>query len=120
MAHSDAAKNAMQDARNALLNGGTLEIRSGTPGALASPTGTVLAVFTLGSPAFSAASGGSSSFNAVADTVAIAANAGGDYHFVAKSSGGAGVSDGTSGLITVSPTTWSIGDDVKLNSWSVS
>ena len=43
-----AGRNASIDAVNTLLNGGTLEIRTGAPAAIdGAPTGTVLATLTI-------------------------------------------------------------------------
>lgn len=51
-----AGRNASVDAVNTLLNGGTLEIRTGSPGAVDSaPTGTVLATLTINATAFASA-----------------------------------------------------------------
>jgi len=69
-----AGRNASIDAVNTLLNGGTLEIRTGAAGAIDSaPTGTVLATLTINVTAFAAASAGSASFNAIVDVTATAA-----------------------------------------------
>ena len=113
-----AGRNASIDAVNTLLNGGTLEIRTGTPGAIDSaPTGTVLATLTINATAFTAASAGSATFNAIVDVVATAAGTAG--HYVAKDSGGNAERNGTVGVeMTLNNTTFGIGDDVSVTGWT--
>lgn len=126
MSQSSIAEcNAALDARNAKLNTGTVEIRSGAAADIDSaPTGTVLITFTLPATAFSSASARVSSMNAVTDVTAAVANAGGVVHYVAKESGSAVSrvgSAGTSGTDMILNTlNWSIGDDVSITSWSTS
>ena len=113
-----AGRNASIDAVNTLLNGGTLEIRTGAPSAIDSaPTGTVLSISNINATAFGAASGGSASFNAIADTTAIAAGTAG--HYVAKDSGGNAERNGVVGVdMTINNTTFGIGDDVSIVTWT--
>ena len=111
-------RNASIDAVNTLLNGGTLEIRTGTPAAIdGSPSGTVLATLTINATAFGAASAGSATFNAIVDVVATAAGTAG--HYVAKDSGGNAERNGTVGVeMTLNNTTFGIGDDVSVTGWT--
>ena len=111
-------RNASIDAVNALLNGGTLEIRTGTPAAIdGAPSGTVLATLTINATAFGAASAGSATFNAIVDVVATAAGTAG--HYVAKDSGGNAERNGTVGVeMTLNNTTFGIGDDVSVTGWT--
>ena len=121
--NSVTACNDALDARNALLNGGTLEIRSGAPADIDSaPTGTVLATFTIGSPAFAAASGRSSTANAISAVTATADGTGTPYHYVGYTSGAAVVCNGTAGTsgtaMILSAGTWSTGYDISITSWT--
>ena len=113
-----AGRNASIDAVNTLLNGGTLEIRTGAPAAIdGAPTGTVLATLTINATAFSAASAGSATFNAIVDVTATAAGTAG--HYVAKDSGGNAERNGTVGVeMTLNNTTFGIGDDVSVTGWT--
>lgn len=116
-----AGRNASIDAVNTLLNGGTLEIRTGAPGAIDSaPTGTVLATLNINTAAFSAASAGSAAANAIVDVTATAAGTAG--HYVAKDSGGNAERNGTAGTsgtdMILNNTTFGIGDDVSIVSWT--
>lgn len=116
-----AGRNASIDAVNTLLNGGTIEIRTGAAAAIDSaPTGAVLATLTINATAFSAASAGSASFNAIVDVTATAA--GTAAHYVAKDSGGNAERNGTAGTggtdMILNNTTFGIGDDVSITSWT--
>ena len=120
---SIAACNAGLDARCALFNGGSVEIRSGTAADIDSaPTGTVLVTFTLPNPAFGAAAARLATMNAVTPVTATVANAGGTVHYVAKDSGGTVVGNGTAGTsgtdMILNALTWSIDDDVSIISWT--
>lgn len=126
MAQSSVAEcNAALDARNAELNSGTVEIRSGAAADVDSAaTGTVLATLTLPATAFGAAAARSASINAVTAVTAAVANAGGAVHYVAKTSGGAVSRVGTAGTsgtdMILNTLTWSIGDDVSITAWTTS
>jgi hypothetical protein len=126
MAQSSIAEcNAALDARNAKLNTGTVEIRSGAAADIDSaPTGTVLVTFTLPGTAFGAASARAATMNAVTPVTATVANAGGTVHYVAKESGSAVSRVGTAGTsgtdMILNSLTWSIGDDVSVTSWTTS
>lgn len=126
MAQSSIAEcNSALDARNANLNSGTVEIRSGTAADVDSaPTGTVLATFALPATAFGTASSRQSSMNAVTPITATVANAGGTVHYVAKDSGSAVSRVGTAGTsgtdMILNTLTWSIGDDVSITNWTTS
>lgn len=86
---SIASRNALADAHCASLNGGTRELRTGAePALLTDPdSGTLIATFTYGSPAFGAAVSGVATANAVASVLAVAS--GTVAHFRDKTSGGA-------------------------------
>ena len=116
-----AGRNASIDAVNTLLNGGTLEIRTGAAAAIdVAPTGTVLATLTINATAFGAASAGSATYNAIADVTATAAGTAG--HYVAKDSGGNPERNGTAGLsstdMILNNVTFGIGDDVSVTGWT--
>jgi len=116
-----AGRNASIDAVNTLLNGGTIEIRTGAAAAIDSaPTGTVLATLTINATAFGAASAGSASFNVISDVTATAA--GTAAHYVAKDSGGNAERNGTAGTsgtdMILNNTTFGIGDDVSITAWT--
>lgn len=118
-----AGRNASVDAVNTLLDNGTLEIRTGAPSAVDSaPTGTVLATLSINATAFSAAAAGSATANAIADVTAAAAGIAG--HYVAKNSGGNVERNGTAGTsgtdMILNNTTFGIGDDVSVVSWTFS
>lgn len=118
-----AGRNASVDAVNTLLDDGTLEIRTGAPAAVDSaPTGTVLATLSINATAFSAAAAGSATANAIADVTAAAAGIAG--HYVAKNSGGNVERNGTAGTsgtdMILNNTTFGIGDDVSVVSWTFS
>lgn len=93
-----SAENAANDAVTALLNSGTIEIRTGsqpaTPGTTA--TGTLLATLTLGATAFGASSSGTSTANSITGDSSID-NTGTAGWFRAKSSGGTAIIDGLCG-----------------------
>lgn len=122
---SIAECNAALDARNALANGGSVEIRSGAPADIDSAaTGSVLATFPLGNPAFGAAGSRTSALNLPAAVTASADGTGAPYHYVLKSSGGAVLRNGTAGTsgtdMILSAATWSTGDDVEITAWTTS
>ena len=113
-----AGRNASIDAVNTLLNGGTLEIRTGAPAAIdGAPSGSVLATLTINATAFAAAAAGSASFNAIVDVTATGAGTAG--HYVAKDSGGNAERNGTVGVeMILNNTTFGIGDDVSVTGWT--
>ncbi len=113
-----AGRNASIDAVNTLLNGGTIEIRTGAAAAIDSaPTGSVLATLTINATAFSSASAGSASFNAISDVTATGAGTAG--HYVAKDSGGNAERNGAVGVeMILNNTTFGIGDDVSITAWT--
>ncbi len=115
--------NAALDARNTLLNGGTVEIRTGAAADIDSAaTGTVQVTFSLPATAFGAASNRISTANAVTPVTATNANAGAQVHYVAKDSGGNVRRNGTAGTsgtdMVLNTLTWSIGDDVTITGWT--
>ena len=120
---SIAACNAGLDARNALFNTGTVEIRSGAAADIDSaPTGTVLVTFALPNPSFVTASSRAATMNSVTAVTATVANTGGVVHYVAKDSGTAVIGNGTAGTsatdMILNTLTWSIGDDVSITAWT--
>ena len=121
---SITACNAAINARNALLNGGSVEIKTGAaPDIDAAPTGTVMVTYTLLNPAFANASNRTATLNLPASVTATLANTGGAAHYVVKNSSGdieGNGSAGTSGTDMILNTlTWGIGDDVSITSWNV-
>ena len=120
-----SARQAAVDAITALLNGGTLEIRT-----LAQPadpadadTGVLLATLTLGTPAFGAADG-----TGVATAHAIGADASADAtgtaaHYTAKSSGGTTITQGSIGTadanLILSTTSIVAGAQVSVTAWTM-
>jgi hypothetical protein len=125
-----ATVNAMADAVDALVNGGsaagTIKVYSGSQpaNANASITGTLLATFTLDSPAFGAASGGVITLGAVPLTTTGAA-AGTATHFRCASGGTGGVgtvwdgqvtATGGGGELQLNTTTISVGVSVEITS----
>tara|TARA_R110000851_G_C12805014_1_gene537861 strand:- start:46 stop:429 length:384 start_codon:yes stop_codon:yes gene_type:complete len=120
---SIAGRNASVNAVNTLLNGGTLEIRTGTAAAVDStPTGTVLATLTINATAFAAAASGSAAANAIVDVTAAATGTAG--HYVAKNSSGSVERNGTAGTsgtnMILNSTAFGVGDAVSVVSWSFS
>lgn len=95
---STAAKNAMLDALAPLLNGGTIEIYTGSqPAGPGTAVGaqTLLVVLTFSATAFASASSGTATAAAITSGVAVAD--GTAAWFRCKSSGGTAVTDGTVG-----------------------
>lgn len=116
-----AGRNASIDAVNTLLNGGTIEIRTGAAASIdGAPIGTVLATLSVNATAFAAASAGSATANAIVDVTATAV--GTAAHYVAKDSGGNPERNGTVGTsgtdMILNNTTFGIGDDVSVTSWT--
>jgi formylmethanofuran dehydrogenase subunit C len=98
-----SARNAAASAIGALLNGGTIQIRSGAP-----PTnpadaddGTLLCTLNFANPAFGAPSDGT--VNASTIAAAEIAETGQAGHFRYKSSGGTVIMQGTAGEDTDTP-----------------
>lgn len=115
-----SGRNASIDAVNNLLNGGTIEIRTGAPSAIdGAPAGSVLGVLSINAQAFSSASGGSATYNAIAQTTALGAGVAG--HYVAKDSSGNPQRNGTAGTsgtgMILNKTTFDVGDDLSINGW---
>jgi hypothetical protein len=115
-----AGRNASVDAVNTQLNGGTVEIRTGSAAAIDStPTGTVLATFAVAATAFASASSGSATANAISAVTAGATGTAG--HYVAKTSGGAPARNGTVGSeLTINNASITSGDNVSITSWAYS
>lgn len=118
-----AACDGVVDRADAGAGAGTVEIRSGAQPATAetADAGTVLATFTLGDPAFGAASNGVATANAIANTTGSAAGTAG--HFRVKDSTGAKCWDGSVGTsgedMNLNTLTISIGVTVSITSWTV-
>lgn len=127
-----SARQAAVDAITALLNGGTLEIRT-----LAQPadpadadTGVLLATLTLSNPAFGAAAA-----TGIATANAITADASADAtgtaaHYTAKSSGGVVITQGSVGgtaqgdtaatvNLLLNTTAIAAGAQVSVTSWTI-
>lgn len=104
---STGARNAANDAVTALVNGGRIEIRTGSPPTNVNDasTGTLLATLTLNATAAGASSGGVATFNAITNDTA--ADASGDAgYFRIYASGGTdtqAVIQGTAGEAADSP-----------------
>jgi hypothetical protein len=118
-----SGRNASLNAVNALINAGSVEIRTGAAAAVDStPTGTVLATFTMGATAFNAASAGSSSAILPADTTASTAGTAG--HYVVKDSGGNVERNGTAGTagadMILNAVVFAVSDAVSITSWTFS
>jgi len=115
--------NAALDARNTLLNGGKVEIRTGAAADIdAAQTGSILETIVLPVPVFPGASGRVSSANTIAAITAASTATAGTKHYVAYNSSN-GVerngSAGTSGTdMILSSDTWNAGDTVSITSWS--
>lgn len=115
--------NTANDAANALLNGGTVEIKTGAePDVDGAPSGTILETFNLPVTTFGASVNRIATMNAVTPIVAASAGAGTPYHYVAKDSGGNIRRSGTAGTsgtdMILSAATWSIGDDLTITAWT--
>ncbi len=115
--------NTANDAANALLNGGTIEIKSGAePDIDGAISGVVLETFSIPATAFGASASRVAAMNPVAAIVAASAGTGVPYHYVAKNSSGDIMRSGTVGTIgtgmILSAATWSVGDDLTITSWA--
>lgn len=124
---STGARNAAVNAITALLNGGKVEIRTGSQPASVgtAATGTLLATLPLSATAFATASNGSASANAItSDTAADASGAAGWFRGYDSAAGG--VIDGsitaTGGGGDMTLATVSIVQDgtVSMTAWTIS
>lgn len=122
---SDAARNAQVTAVGALLNGGYIEIRTGSqPATVATAaSGTLLGTLPLNATAFGTASGGSAAANAITgDSSADATGTAG--WFRAYTSGAAGVIDGAVGTsgqeLNLNSVSIVAGGTINISSWSLS
>ncbi len=99
----EAGRNAYANAVAAMLDGGTLEIRTGSPptNTTDADSGTLLATLLFSTPAFSLAVAGLASVVPFADAAAVAA--GTAAHYRAKSSAGVVIMQGTVGLTADTP-----------------
>ena len=115
--------NAALNARNILLNGGKVEIRTGSAADIdAAQTGTILETIVLPNPVFPSSSARSAIANTITPITAASNASAGTKHYVAYNSsngvernGSAGTS-GTDMILNVD--TWLIGDSVTITSWS--
>ncbi|HWU21551.1 MAG TPA: hypothetical protein VN088_08500 [Nocardioides sp.] len=123
---SVAAQNAAADAIGALLNAGTIEIRSGAQPATVgtAATGILLGTLTLSATAFGASSAGTAAANAITgDSSADATGTAG--WFRAKASGGTGVIDGSvtatggGGDMTLDSVSIVVGGTINVTSWTI-
>lgn len=98
MRNGTAARNAACDAIAALLNGGTIQVRTGTQPTNVSDaaSGTLLGTLTFGTPAFGAASVGVATANAITSD-SSADNSGTVGYARLLSSGGTAIMDCTCG-----------------------
>lgn len=124
---SQAAAKTSLDAMTALLNGGTVEIRTGTQPASpeTAASGTLLGTLTLNATAFGAATTASPSVataNAItSDSTADASGTAGWYR--AKTSGGTAVCDGAIGAgqdMTMDNYSIVAGGTIAISSWTIS
>lgn len=98
MQRSVAECNASLNARNALANGGRIEIRKGAPNDIDNVvSGTVVASFILPNLAFNNASDRRASLKPLSGVLANEGNAGGDLHYVMYNSDGLPIRNGTVG-----------------------
>lgn len=113
-------RNASIDAVNTLLDGGTLEVRTGAAADIDSdPSGKVLAILDIGATAFESANSGSATANYIDDVKATAAGEAG--HYVAKDYNGNPVRNGTAGTdMILNSATFGIDDNVSVHSWTYS
>lgn len=91
---STGSRNAKVDAHTALLNGGSRELRTGSPPAnpATGASGTLIATLVYGATAYGAASAGTAASNAIANATAVGTGTVGYYRD--KTSGGTAVCDG--------------------------
>lgn len=122
---ADAVRNAQVAAAGALLNGGYIEIRTGSqPATVATAaSGTLLGTLTLNATAFGAASGGSAAANAITgDTSADATGTAG--WFRAYTSGGVATIDGAVGTsgqeLNLNSVSIVAGGTINITAWSLS
>lgn len=117
-----SSRNAACDAVTALLNGGSVEVRTGTRPAnpAAAATGTLIVTLTLPNPAFPAASVGVATANAI--TGVAAAASGTASWFRAKSSGSVAIIDGdvatSASDMVIQNTSVNSGQIVTITSWT--
>lgn len=123
---STSARNAAASAVGALLNGGTVEIRTGsqpaTPGTAA--TGTLLGTLTLSATAFGAASTGTITANTITgDTSADASGTAGWFRGIDSSStaviDGSITASGGGGDMTLDSTSIVAGGTISMTSWTL-
>lgn len=123
---STAARNAAASAVAALLNGGHVEIRTGsqpaTPGTAA--TGTLLGTLTLSATAFGSASSGTVTANTITgDSSADATGTAGWFRAYDSSStaviDGAITATGGGGDMTLDSTSIVAGGTISMSSWSL-
>lgn len=119
LSFTNGASNAMVDALTDLVDGGTIEVRTGSaPGAGNAATGTLLVTFTLPTPSFGSASAKVATLGSVSAATAAATGTAG--YFRAKTSGGTAVFEGTVGTsgadLNLSSTSITSGGSVSITS----
>jgi hypothetical protein len=104
---STAARNAANNGVTGLLNGGRVEIRTGSPptNLTDASSGTLLATLTLNATAAGASSGGTATFNAITNDSSADASGDAGYFRVYASGGGdtAAIFQGTAGEAADTP-----------------
>ena len=115
--------NAALDARNALLNSGKVEIRTGAVGDIdQSDSGTILETIPLPATAFATASARAASANTITAITATTAAAVGAKHYVAYNSSNGTERNGSAGTsgtdMILSADSWEIGDSITITSWA--
>lgn len=120
---SIAACNAGLEARNALFNNGTVEIKTGAePDIDGSVSGSVLEVIALPSVAFNSPVNRVSTINTVSPVTSVSSFAGGLLHYVAKDASGNIVGSGSAGTtgtdMIINKSTWAAGESITISSWT--
>lgn len=119
---SATARNAMVNAVASILNGGSIQIRTGSQPASAATaaTGTLLGTLTLSASAFGSATSGTATANAISDDTSADATGTAGW-FRALNSSGTAVLDGAVGAeLTLNTTAVTAGGVLKITSWTLS
>jgi len=114
--------NAANDAANSLLDGGTIEIRTGSvPDIDLGPSGAVLETFTIPATAFQASVSRVAVMNTIAP-ISTATSGSPPYHYEAFDSLGNLRRSGTVGVsnsdMIISKPVWVAGDTLQITAWS--
>lgn len=115
--------NAALNARNVLLNGGKVEIRTGAAADIdAAQTGTILETIVLPNPVFPSASARAALANTITAITAASTATAGTKHYVAYNSSNGVERNGSAGTggtdMILSADTWNAGDAVSITLWS--